>query len=926
MSMQPDVIPVTYRPPFAFGARPWRDVRPHGETILQIVQSVPDLPPWFMSKGTVCVNGEPVPRNLWPHVRPKAATEAIPVVVTLHWAPGNPGGGGGNTRKSIVGLVAAIALVAVATAISGGALTPESAALTGVLPLGAGSIGAHVLAGAVTIAGALAIAALTKPPTTASPLSGPDNSENLQPASVSQNVVAPGGSIPRVVGLRKVYPPVVMGPVVEQLNDLDEQVSVVLALNGPHNISNIMIDGVDVTSASDVSVEIKNGESTDTALTTILKQGKINAPNISLTQHVLDATGVKLATQSLTNDLPKWHRFVTPDSADDILIQLLLPAGVANISGGVYMAVPFRMRFRLYTSGTPNPWNNIPEFHLVGLAPKQQRRQIRLRWGVADTGTAAVISTGTGFFYATGAPPPQTITPATPGSGDYAQWVAHAQWRGSGPSPTGDEYLYSANPFTTRLGNINFSQNWQLDFLMQTPTQLAGGLGFPKGKYEIEIMRGAAYPTSTFSPTAYTLGGILLDMFYANGTAPNLQTTNAQTNYSSATILNRCCALWNSNPVPGSGGGLGKFALIALVARNRAMQRISCYAAGRVSLLSGGVWGSGPTLGAGYNSSSNPAAHFRDVLIGASNHDPLPSTLVDDAGLQSWYNLCASRGWNVNAVIDDMRTQDTLDLFASCGYARPYQSDLYGVIVDSDHSGQSPIQVFSHANTANMQFTKAFARVPIGLIVNFSSTANDYESDQSIINQTTAGVGTTGLYETVTYDGLVTATEVNARAKFDLDQANLRNVFYTFDCDMEAIVCRRGDLVAIQHDILEDAAGAAHVKTVNKSGSNIISLVLSSIVTTAASTAVAIRCNDGTILTKNVTNAGDTNTVTFSTPFADPGTIKGFDDTADTYGCLVVVGSVSTVYKRMLVQNIQPKQDLQCTVTLVDEAPSLVRL
>ena len=438
----------------------------------------------------------------------------------------------------------------------------------------------------------------------------------------------------------------------------------------------------------------------------------------------------------------------------------------------------------------------------------------------------------------------------------------------------------------------------------------------PQGRYEIEIKRGCVYDPNLFNKNDYTYSGSVQDFFWAKGTDPYTIPQN-QSNIVSQCTLVRCVSIWNEHPV---ADGQGKFCLIAIKALNRNIQRVSVIAAGRVGTWNGSNWST-------IDNTHNPAAHYRNVLLGAQNHDPLDATLVDDAGLASWYAENASHDWRCDAIIDDMRTSDVLDLLASCGYARPYQSDQYGVIVDDDRSLNSPIQVFSRINTSNMKFEKAFAKVPAGIIINYRDINSDYEQAQEIVLQTDPSVGTTGLYETISYDGLVDAAHIAARGKFDLDQANLRSTFYSFDCDIESIICRRGDLVAIQHDILETRAGDAHIKTVLTSGPNITGLVLDSeIPVLTVSVGVAIRHTDGSITTHQIVSVlMNTATITFTTPFANPGTIVGYDTTSDEYGCLVVSGDLATVYKRMLVHTITATKDLKASITLVDEAPTLVR-
>jgi len=234
------------------------------------------------------------------------------------------------------------------------------------------------------------------------------------------------------------------------------------------------------------------------------------------------------------------------------------------------------------------------------------------------------------------------------------------------------------------------------------------------------------------------------------------------------------------------------------------------------------------------------------------------------------------------------------------------------------------VQVFTRINTTNMKYDTAFARVPSGLIISYHRQPHDYEPDQVIVNQSDPSVGVTGFYETINYDGLVNEGRAQARGQFDLDQINLRSTFYSFETDVESLVCRRGDLVALQHDVLTSRAGDARVKTVLTSGGNITGFILDNKID-PNSTGLAIRRSAGGITTHAIT--GVNGTTVFVSGFAIPpgNTIKGFDDTNDEYGNLIVSGDLGSEYRRMLVHSITPGADLRATVVLVDEAPSLVR-
>jgi hypothetical protein len=921
------LVPVAYRPPFAFGAMPWMDVRPHGETILEMVRSVPGLPRQFQSRGIVCINGEEIPRHLWCYVRPKPTCIELPISVTLHWPLQGGGGGGGRSgSKSIIGIVAAIALIAVTAFILG----PGGAALIAGAGLPASVLGistATLIAGAVGIAGALAISALTAPPTQeaaqiTSGGGGSDvNTDNRDPASAGGNVLNPGGAIPRVVGTRKVFPPFICEPVVE-LVDEDEYVEAVIALNGPHSLDDIRVDGVSITDAEDVEYEIKEGWPSDTAITLVERQGRTTTPQITLSVHTVDTNDTNLLHQSLPEqDLPIWHGVVSRSEPDEIWLHLLFPGGMVFPPTST-IRIPLRIRMRLRASGSspPDPWINLPEVHVSGNTTQQIRLAVVFKW--QETADALeTVPTTKGFVYASIDVPPQVVAPATPTD---REWDANAYF----DDGAGNVYLFNGNEASTRVRNINLFVN-RMEVYLQEAT-------FPRGIYEIEIKRGSPLLSSEFAGTTYLYGGNLFDFFWYNTSGSTQIAPVTRTNYSDRAALVRVVSIWNEHPVQQTG-----FALIAIKAINRQISRISVQASGYVRDWSGSAWDT-------WTTTSNPAPHYVDVLSGAQNLDPLPEDLRDDTGLVAWRTLCSSNDWTCDAIIDDMRTQDALALLASCAYAKPYQSDQYGVTVDKDVSAESPIQVFSRVNASNVKFERGFARVPAGFIVGYRDESADDDRAQTIVYQRDPSIATsTGLLESITYDGLVETDKVEARALFDLDQVNQRATFYSLDTDVESIVCRRGSLVALQHDVLTSRAGDAHIKTKTLTGSDISGFVLDSVIPiineldmhavtdmhliadmhlVGITTGIAIRRINGTISTHSLSDVtGESATITLTTPFADTAEILGYDDTSNEYGCLLVSGELDTEYRRLLVATITPGKDLRASLTLVDEAPELVR-
>ena len=119
-------IPVVWRQRHFVGDLKFRalDVNARISTIAEIIAGIPEaeLPRGFGEAGEVRINGELVPRGVWHLVRPKYRP-GCDTVVTLHVPLHNGGGSSsGSGSKSTLSLVASIAVLLVAAAVSGGAL------------------------------------------------------------------------------------------------------------------------------------------------------------------------------------------------------------------------------------------------------------------------------------------------------------------------------------------------------------------------------------------------------------------------------------------------------------------------------------------------------------------------------------------------------------------------------------------------------------------------------------------------------------------------------------------------------------------------------------------------------------------------------------------------------------------------------------
>lgn len=862
---------------------------PEGLTLAELRQRMTCLPHDFDARGVICINGRKVQRGAWHLITPKVQVDGVPVEVTFHAPP--MGGGGKDGGKNILAIVAGIAITALTGFVGAGGLTKLgfSAKL-----FGAGSIGATLAAAGVSLVGSLLLSSLIPPPV----IPTGKTLQNPGAASADGNVLEPNGPIPRVCGQRKMYPPLAAEPTT-YFEGQDEIVEAVYVLAGPHQISDIRVGAAAIDGLVNVEYEVREGWPGDAPIRLVRRQTRTEALQSELRGHTVDA-GTGLTLESPTGDLqaalPQPIALATRDSPDEQWLHFIWPAGLnRNASDTEVLRVPIRIRIRRV--GTPD-WIDLPELHFAAATPRQLRATVRLVWTTNATATRNA-ATSEGWVEAHISVPAQTQAPIVPA------WNADPYF----DDGTGDRWMNSGNLQTSRVARLTMNR--------YTATVLLDPAVIPKGRYEVEVRRGQHVLNSAWSSSGYQVSGTVWDLFGYAGTPGRVALS--RNGVSDSVVLLRSVSVWNEHPLPQSG-----LATIAVRARNRALERVSCVAGGWVRDWDGTAWRN-------WVVTSNPAPHLRDIYAGWLNLDPIPEAVIDDDALLTWRTYCNDRNLQVNALIEDATVDEAARIVASCGYAKPYQSEVWGVVRDYDRSAEVPVQIFTPRNMRDFQWTKAFARLPEGFRVNFRDQSRDFDPHQITVFR--PGVSSdTGRLEQVTYEGLTTETEVTARAKYDLAQLDARSVFYSWTAPAEAIVCRRGSLVGVQHDSLEVQSGAGRVIDITYGGAgDITALRLDSTVPVlgqddvlaqtdilavpdilalgARSGAVIRRATGATVHQLTAANA-ETDLLTFVAPI-DPDGIN--------IGTLVAVGPMTREIRRLIVTDITPEPDLTATITAVDE-------
>jgi hypothetical protein len=1007
---------------------------------MTIAEVAAQLPPEVQRREVALINDTPVPREAWDRVRLKMPRPGHPIIVAF---PVTLSGGGGGSGKNIIGALATLAVLIAAVVVA-----PYLAAAIGpTLTATFGFTATQTLAltqATLFAAGALAVSALTPPPSLPATASGTSSSDvQEKAASLSGNVLRRGNSVPRVLGTHRVFPPFGVPPL-QEIVGKDVYVEAAYILAGPHDWGTILVDDVPIDDIEGVEYETRNGVAGDTALTLITRQSKTNPTVVELSEHSVNTDvandsdpHIELVDQSTPlNSCPVWHTMRSPGSPDEAWICLRWPTGLFDQDlTNTTMMVPVRVRFRQH--GTTD-WNYAPEIWFSYRKQEPFSKDIRLIWTTAPGSMPEPVYRNGPFLAYTAVPMRvetrignmSSLSQAFDGirftSGNYAErttatsayigadfgsypraaskvvmwpnaadsvgfWVGGTSTtitivirgkNGSAPadrtdgtqigtsgaiSDTADPVEITLTDTTTQYRyiwadisingtvatTIRVAEMWILGndegwgllahsyfyssiavgpsngnahYLHQESYTTTGvrriylyedraniyldPATFPKGDYDIEIIRGTVARWSNFSRLAYnepSTSSDLSDFFRWQTVGGDKEVVRDMKGVYHKIHRARFVQIWNETPVVGTD-----FAILAVKAKNQQLGQISAIASGLTYDWDGSDW---LTFGA----TSNPAPHFRDVLLLEHNANPIDADVLDEDDILDWRTYCSNNNLQVNAVVEGRTVAEVLDILAGCGYARRRQAETWGVFIDRDRSEEGVVQLFSHRNMANVKWEKAFPRLPDGLRVRYDDSTDMYLEKEMVVLR--EGVVDSGIYDEIRYEGLVTEAEATARAEHDLAQMEERAVFYTGESNLQHITCRRGDLVGLSVDVVDRVAGAAYVESVTTSGGDVTGLTLTGSIPieTGTSYGVAIRGKDGSMTIRRITDPGadgEYRTVTFVSPFADPGT-SVLDE-----GCLVVSGSLGEEFKRCIVFSIEPREDT-ARIVLVDEAPQI---
>jgi hypothetical protein len=281
---------------------------------------------------------------------------------------------------------------------------------------------------------------------------------------------------------------------------------------------------------------------------------------------------------------------------------------------------------------------------------------------------------------------------------------------------------------------------------------------------------------------------------------------------------------------------------------------------------------------------------------------------MDVAGIADWAAECDAKGYKIGFVMDSPRALgDWLrDVMAAGRASFGLRNGLYSAV--RDISQTVPVQMFTPANSWGFSYSRSFIEPPHALRVKFTNPEANDQQDVRLVYWDGYTSANATRFEELDLSMVIDPDAAWRLGRYHLAVMWNRQTQYSFQADIEHLVCERGDLVHVAHDITSWGLAWGRVKAV--SGTTV---TLDGPVTLESGKTyqLRVRGEDGGQDIANITTpAGTVQMVTVNTAIGAPGD-------------LFVLGEVNRGVAQLIVRAIEPGDELTATLTCVDAAPAV---
>lgn len=209
----------------------------------------------------------------------------------------------------------------------------------------------------------------------------------------------------------------------------------------------------------------------------------------------------------------------------------------------------------------------------------------------------------------------------------------------------------------------------------------------------------------------------------------------------------------------------------------------------------------------------NPADILRYLFL--SRHalnNPYTQAKIDEAALGAFWRYCQAQDYHFDFVCDSETSAWsawTAAASAGRGAVTTDNDGLFGVTIDN--AEKVPVQMFTPRNSWGFSIERQFYTMPHALRVSFYDEGDDYTEKEGFVYAD--GYSKTNATDIVEWNftGKTRWADLYRMGRYYLASMRLRPVTVTLSTDWEWMMCRRGDVVGVAHDVLMNTFGTARI-------------------------------------------------------------------------------------------------------------------
>jgi hypothetical protein len=311
----------------------------------------------------------------------------------------------------------------------------------------------------------------------------------------------------------------------------------------------------------------------------------------------------------------------------------------------------------------------------------------------------------------------------------------------------------------------------------------------------------------------------------------------------------------------------------------------------------------------------NPASLFRYVLQHPANAQAVTDSQLDLTSIATWHEYCATNEFIFDSIVADQQSLlDVLRDICAAGRSSPTLIDGKWTVV-TDKPRTVTAQYFTPHNSWGFESTKALPKLPHAFRIPFKNAEQGYQPDEYIVYNDGYDETNATLFEQIQFPGVTSRDAIHKHARFHFAQIKLRPETYTLNADIENLICTRGDLVKVSHDVPMWGLGTGRIAQFISTTS--IRLDETMPMDAGVTYTIRIRLEDGSSITRTVASKpsdGYYDTITLT---------SSITSTEGAVNNLFMFGEMSSESVDLVVQSIEPSNNMSALLTLVDYSPAI---